>query len=107
MLELAERTRPGPFAIRTHEMGRYIGVRENGRLIAMSGERMAPGAWTEVSGVCTHPDARGRGLAARMVGETIAGIVERGERPFLYVLVESPSFDTAVALYELLGRGEG
>ncbi len=63
MLALAQLTEPGPFLARTHTMGRFLGVRIDGRLAAMAGERMRFPGFTEVSGVCTHPDFRGRGLA--------------------------------------------
>jgi predicted GNAT family acetyltransferase len=63
MLALATLTRPGPFALRTGSLGDFWGVKERGVLVAMAGERMKHDGYTEVSGVCTHPDARGRGLA--------------------------------------------
>ncbi|MGW1934272.1 GNAT family N-acetyltransferase, partial [Streptomyces sp. NPDC001919] len=61
MLELIERTRPGPFWSRTPELGTYLGIRERGELVAMAGERLRPPGWTEISAVCTAPEARGRG----------------------------------------------
>ena len=68
MLALAKRTEPGPFEPRTIEMGRYVGFKdEAGRLLAMGGERMHPVGYTEVSGICTVPEARGRGLAEAIV----------------------------------------
>lgn len=65
MLDLVARTEPGPFLPRTIEMGRYLGIRRNGRLVAMAGERLRPAGWTEVSAVCTDPAYRGQGLASR------------------------------------------
>jgi ribosomal protein S18 acetylase RimI-like enzyme len=100
MLELVELTHPGPFNRRTIEMGRFIGIREAGRLIAMSGERMHLAGYTEVSAVCTHPDARGRGFARMLVSEIAAGIVARGETPFLHVWADNAG---AIRLYEALG----
>jgi ribosomal protein S18 acetylase RimI-like enzyme len=100
MLDLVARTRPGPFWPGTHQLGRYVGVREQGRLVAMAGERLRPPGWTEISAVCTDPRARGRGLAARLVQDVAAHVVARGERPFLHVSAENPS---AIALYERLG----
>jgi hypothetical protein len=64
MLELVRLTEPGPFAARTHRLGRYIGLRRGGKLVAMAGERMRLDGFTEISAVCTHPDARGQGLGA-------------------------------------------
>ncbi|WP_280425536.1 GNAT family N-acetyltransferase [Nocardia carnea] len=100
MLDLIARTQPGPFRPRTHELGTYLGIREHGRLVAMAGERLRPPGWTEVSAVCTAPEARGRGYAARLIGELVARIVTRGERPFLHVVETNAG---AIALYERLG----
>ena len=100
MLDLAGRTQPGPFWPRTHELGTYLGVRDNGTLVAMAGERLRPPEWTEISTVCTAPEARGRGHAARLVGALVAHILARGERPFLHVAEANTG---AIALYERLG----
>ncbi|KAB2370968.1 GNAT family N-acetyltransferase [Actinomadura montaniterrae] len=100
MLDLVGRARPGPFWSRTREMGAYVGIRESGRLVAMAGERLRPPGWTEISAVCTAPEARGRGHAARLVRALAARIEARGERPFLHVAEENAG---AVALYERLG----
>lgn len=100
MLALATLTKPGPFFSRTHEMGGFIGMRIDGRLAAMVGERMQPEGHTEVSAVCVHPDFRGRGLAAgltRVVGERIRA---RGETPFLHAYASNTP---AITLYERLG----
>jgi predicted GNAT family acetyltransferase len=100
MRALAELTQPGPFHARTHELGGFVGVRENGHLIAMAGERMKLPGFTEISAVCTHPDARGRGLAAALMRRVAANIVARGEELFLHVY---PHNIGAIALYERLG----
>jgi predicted GNAT family acetyltransferase len=100
MRALAELTQPGPFHARTHTLGGFVGVRENGRLIAMAGERLKPPGFTEISAVCTHPDARGRGLAGKLMRYVAAGITARGEQLFLHVY---PSNTGAIALYERLG----
>lgn len=100
MLALARLTEPGPFLERTHTMGRFLGVRIDGRLAAMAGERMHLPGYTEVSGVCTHPDFRGRGLARQLSAAVAANIEARGERPFLHAW---RSNGTAIALYESLG----
>jgi ribosomal protein S18 acetylase RimI-like enzyme len=100
MLGLVERTRPGPFWPRTHELGTYLGIRDGGALVAMVGERLRPPGWTEISAVCTAPEARGRGHAARLIRALIERIVARNERPFLHVAEANSG---AIALYERLG----
>ncbi|NLU68297.1 GNAT family N-acetyltransferase [Streptomyces sp. HNM0574] len=100
MLALVERTRPGPFRPRTRELGTYLGVREHGALVAMAGERLRPPGWTEISAVCTAPEARGRGHAAHLVGALAGRVLARGERPFLHVVEENTG---ALAFYERLG----
>ncbi|MFC8764291.1 GNAT family N-acetyltransferase [Streptomyces sp. NPDC057193] len=100
MLDLVARTRPGPFRSRTPELGTYLGIREKGTLVAMAGERLRPPGWTEISAVCTAPEARGQGHAARLVGALAARIEARGEGPFLHVAEANTG---AIALYEKLG----
>ncbi|SAL05903.1 FR47 domain-containing protein [Caballeronia calidae] len=100
MLALVQRTRPGPFAKRTHEMGRYIGIREQGELIAMAGERMAIDGYVEISAVCVDERWRGRGLAARLMNLLRRDIALRGETAFLHVFSHNES---AIGLYERLG----
>ena len=100
MLDLTDRTRPGPFQLRTHELGRYVGLRVDGRLVAMAGERFHPPGHTEISAVCTDPDFRGRGLAQRAMATIAAGIVARGETPILHV---AGSNENAIRLYQRMG----
>lgn len=100
MLALATLTEPGPFLPRTHTMGRFIGIRLEGRLAAMAGERMRFPGHVEVSGVCTHPDFRGRGLARRLSAAVTADIQRRGAQAFLHAWVSNTA---AIALYESLG----
>lgn len=103
MQALAALTQPGPFASHTHEMGRFIGVKQGGQLLAMAGERMPPAGYGEVSGVCTQPDARGLGLAAALSHAIATRIVERGDVPFLHCW---PDNGAAVSLYQRLGFRE-
>ena len=91
---------PGPFWARTPELGTYLGIREKGTLVAMAGERLRPPGWTEISAVCTAPEARGQGHAARLVGALAARLVGRGEGAFLPVAEANAG---ARALYEKLG----
>lgn len=100
MLALATLTEPGPFLARTHTMGRFIGIRLAGRLAAMAGERMRFPGHVEVSGVCTHPDFRGRGLARRLSAAVTADIQRRGAQAFLHAWTTNTA---AIALYESLG----
>ena len=100
VLDLVTRTEPGPFLARTLELGRYLGWRESGRLVAMAGERMSFAGWTEVSAVCTDPAARRRGLGGRLVRAVVAGAAARGDGTFLHVLGANVG---AIRLYDSLG----
>ncbi|MCX4553344.1 GNAT family N-acetyltransferase [Streptomyces sp. NBC_01387] len=100
MLELVARTRPGPFLPRTVELGTYLGVRREGVLVAMAGERLHPPGWSEISGVCTDEAVRGQGLGSRLVRAVAHEIRERDETPFLHA---SAANTDAIRLYESLG----
>lgn len=100
MLALATLAEPGPFLPRTPAMGRFIGLRIDGRLVAMAGERMRFPGHVEVSAVCTHPEFRGRGLARRLSAAVTADIQRRGEQPFLHAWTTNTA---AIALYDSLG----
>ncbi|MFC5233880.1 GNAT family N-acetyltransferase [Pseudonocardia zijingensis] len=100
MLALVERTDPGPFRPRTVELGTYLGIRRDGELVAMAGERLHPPGWTEISAVCTAPEHRGHGLATTLVRALVHGIRARGETPFLHAAGTNV---TAIRLYESLG----
>lgn len=100
MLALATLTRPGPFADETHRLGQFIGVKQDGVLVAMAGERLRLPGYTEVSGVCTHPDHRGQGHAAALMRVVMARIIALGETPFLHAYASNTG---AIALYETLG----
>lgn len=100
ILDLVARTEPGPFKDRTVHLGRYLGIRRDGALVAMAGERMRPPGWTEISAVCTDPAFRGQGLAVRLIRAVVHGIQTRGETPFLHA---SDSNTSAIRLYQNLG----
>jgi len=107
MLELTALTKPGPFGTRTHELGLYLGILDQGKLVAMAGERLQVPGFTEVSAVCTHPDHLGKGYAGVLMAEVMKRIHARGETPFLHVRSDNAR---AIALYERLGlrkRWEG
>lgn len=97
---LATLTKPGPFGPRTLELGEYFGLFEEGRLVAMAGERFAAGGLREVSGVCTRPDRQGRGHARRLMLKLVRRQMLRGETPFLHVMSANAH---ARALYERMG----
>ena len=103
-LDLATLTRPGPFGLRTLELGEYFGVFEDGRLVAMAGERLhARGdglLLREISGVCTHPEAQGRGLAKGLMQTLLQRQLDRGETPCLHV---ASANTTAHGLYLRMG----
>lgn len=103
MMALAELTKPGPFASRTRELGTYLGVRREGRLVAMAGERLHLPGYTEVSAVCTHPEYLSQGLAANLIKAVMRQIYDREEVPFLHV---RPDNERAIGLYERLGFRE-
>ena len=100
MMALIESTKPGPFSARTHELGTFLGIRIDGQLVAMTGERMKPGNYTEMTAVCVHPSYRGRGYAQALLGAVARQIVARGEMPFLHVFTKNQS---AIALYRRQG----
>jgi len=100
MLALAQLTKPGPFGLRTRELGTYLGIRHEGRLAAMAGERLRAPGFTEISAVCTHPDHLGQGHAAALMTTLMERIHGRGEVPFLHVREDNTR---AVGLYERLG----
>jgi Predicted acetyltransferase len=100
MLALATLTRPGPFRTRTHTLGSFWGIKHGGQLVAMAGERMQLPGFTEVSGVCTHPSARGRGYGASLTHHVAAAIIARGEAPFLHAYANNAP---AIAIYRALG----
>jgi ribosomal protein S18 acetylase RimI-like enzyme len=100
MLALTELTKPGPFSARTHELGTFLGIKVDGRLVAMTGERMKPGNYTEMTAVCVHPSHRGRGYAQALLGAVARQIEARSETPFLHVFSNNES---AIALYRRQG----
>jgi len=100
MMELTKLTRPSPFTPRAHELGTFLGIRVDGRLAAMAGERMKPAGYTEMTAICVHPDFRGRGYAQILLGAIARQISARGEIPFLHVFSDNSA---AIALYRRQG----
>ena len=99
-MALAELTKPGPFGPRTIGLGEYFGYFDGVRLVAMAGERMHAGKLREISGVCTHPDYQGKGLARQLTAKLIFRQLSRGETPFLHVMQANT---TAHDLYARMG----
>jgi ribosomal protein S18 acetylase RimI-like enzyme len=100
MIELTALTKPGPFGKRTHELGNYLGIRREGKLVAMSGERMKVPGFAEVSAVCTHPAHTGRGYAGVLMSTVMERIRDRGETPMLHVREDNVR---AIEIYKRLG----
>jgi predicted GNAT family acetyltransferase len=65
----------------------------------MAGERLRLAGYVELSGIATHPHARGRGLASILTRSLMRAAFERGEVPFLHVRIGNP----AITLYQRLG----
>jgi ribosomal protein S18 acetylase RimI-like enzyme len=100
MMALTALTKPGPFSVRTHELGTFLGIRIDGQLAAMAGERMKPADYTEITAVCVHPTHRGRGYGQILLAAIARQISARGEIPFLHVFSDNTS---AIALYRRQG----
>jgi predicted GNAT family acetyltransferase len=100
MMELVALAQPGPFAQRTFELGGYVGIFHDARLVAMAGQRISVPGYTEISAVCTHPDARRLGYAATVTAAVARNLLERGVTPILHVADVNVN---ALRVYERLG----
>ncbi len=100
MLALATLTRPGPFRSKTRALGPFVGIKQGGELVAMAGWRLRVDGFTELSGVCTHPDHRGKGYAAALSRAVVGEILATGESAFLHAFADH---DTTIAFYRGLG----
>lgn len=96
VLALTALVYPHYFRPRTMTLGRYFGIHDAGRLVAMAGERMAMPGFVEVSAVCTHPDFTGRGYSRRLLIQLSNDILSHGDTPFLHV---APDNERARQLY--------
>jgi ribosomal protein S18 acetylase RimI-like enzyme len=101
-LALATLCKPGPFGIRTIELGDYFGYFDGERLVAMAGERLRAPGLCEISGVCTDPDYQGRGLAKKLILKLLQRHAARGDRSFLHVMHDNPAHQ----LYLNMGFGD-
>jgi len=102
MLALVVEAHPGPFALKTHELGEYWGIKIEGQLVAMAGERMKLPGLSEISGVATYEAHRGKGYAKQLCRHLMGRILERGENAFLHVETEKPDVEN---FYHRLGFG--
>jgi predicted GNAT family acetyltransferase len=103
MIALAKLTKPGPFSRRTIEFGHYHGFFADGRLVAMTGQRLHPNDFSEISAVCTHPDHLGKGYAATLIQQQLNIISRTNATPFLHVRADNAR---AIRIYERLGFRE-
>jgi len=106
VIQLIELTKPGPFFPGLFAMRRFVGIRQEGQLVAMAGERIHLPGYCEISAVCTHPDWRGRGYASLLSSVIADGIWERGKTPFLHVLAHNTSAYHVYNLLHFVRRGE-
>jgi len=97
---LVNEVQPGYFKKKTNLMGNYFGVIKEGKLVAVTGERMKMKGFTEVSAVVTHPFYTGKGFAKQLVAHTANKIFDENKTPYLHVA--ETNFD-AIRLYEKLG----
>ncbi|MEP7244614.1 MAG: GNAT family N-acetyltransferase [Gammaproteobacteria bacterium] len=100
MMALTGLVFPGFFRSRTPEMGRYLGIYVDDKLVAMAGERMRFDRYREISAVCTHPGFLGRGYAQRLIAQLTNDNLEQGITPMLHVNRDNVR---AISVYERLG----
>jgi ribosomal protein S18 acetylase RimI-like enzyme len=102
VVALAEAARPGPLGRRTVLLGHYVGVRRDGRLVAMAGERFRLQGHVELSAICFHPEWRGVGFGSGLTRYLAHRARAHGEIPFLHVFPEN----AAMRVYARLGFRE-
>jgi ribosomal protein S18 acetylase RimI-like enzyme len=100
MVALTDLAFPGFFRSRTCDMGPYYGVRSEGELVAMGGTRLTLDGYPEISGVCTHPAHRGKGLAASLIWHLVRDHRRDGLVSWLHVSAQNHH---AIELYLRLG----
>ncbi len=100
MLALAVLTKPGPFRSKTRQLGPFVGIKRDGELVAMAGRRLRVDGFTELSGICTHPDHRGHGYAAALSRLVVDEILATGEAAFLHAFADH---EATIAFYRGLG----
>ena len=100
MHELALLCKPGPFFARTNELGKFIGIKVNNRLVSMMGERMQIDGFSELSALATHPDFQGKKWGKFLFNQVTKRILKRGQIPFLHVYAWN---EIGIKNYEKLG----
>lgn len=104
MAALYAATRPGrTLSPRLHELGGFIGIRREGRVVAMACVRLHFPGFREISTVGTLPGHTGQGLATALVAELARRIRAAGETPYLTVRTDNAR---AIAIYRRLGFRE-
>jgi ribosomal protein S18 acetylase RimI-like enzyme len=96
MLELTSVAFPEFFRIHSVKLGRFVGIKQDGQLVAMAGERFRLPVLREISAVCTRPGSTGKGFASHLMKRLLGS---SAELPFLHV---SESNSHAFALYQRL-----
>lgn len=100
MLDLAILTKPGPFTLGAQKLGTFWGIKSEGRLIAMAGQRLRQTGFTELSGLCTHPEFQGRGLGTLLFRYVAGHIASTGATAYLHAYATNTG---AISLYKTLG----
>lgn len=97
-------TRPGrTLCPRIQKLGPFLGVREEGKLVAMGGLRLHIAGYREITTVATLPSHEGRGYATAIVRGLVERVRSRGDRPFLTVRTDNTR---AIEIYRRLGFKE-
>src|SRR5258708_38312275 len=79
-------TRPGrTLCPLIQRLGGFLGIRNNGALVAIGGVRLHLNGYREVTPVGTLPEYTGRGYATALVSALVRRIRDAGEQPFLTV----------------------
>jgi predicted GNAT family acetyltransferase len=97
-------TRPGrSICRRIQKLGIFLGIRSEGKLVAMGGLRLHLPGYREITTVATMPGFEGRGYATALVAALARVIRERKERPYLTVGTGNAR---AIEIYKRLGFRE-
>lgn len=97
---LVNLVQPGFFKRNTSLLGDYFGIKKEGELVAVAGERFKMTGFSELSAVCTHPEHTGKGYAQQLLEVLCNKNLEEGDIPFLHV---ADTNERAIKIYERLG----